>query len=324
MLTSPIFIVGCGRSGTTLLRTMLNHHSKLAIPLESLFITDYLRARPSTPPETFRRLILNEYELKEWGMPFTPADFEGCVTAKDFIDRAHELYLRQQHKEVWGQKTPRFVRFGDLLKRTYPQAKFIVVIRDPRAAVSSLIRSNVHHSNALFAARRWLRDMGAGVKLKAAYPDDVFLLRYEDLISAPEDSLRQVCAFLGIDFELPMLEYYKTGTAEYSGYYAQIHEKLNEAPDKSRIDAWRKHMTPPQIAVVESVCGDLMESLGYRRESSRPADPGYLRHLKRERLFGLVRQVWHNYATRKGYLTSFLRRRVALGLIRDTLKNVNY
>jgi hypothetical protein len=303
---------------------MLNHHSKLAIPLESLFITDYLRARPSTPPETFRRLILNEYELKEWGMPYTPADFDGCVTAKDFIDRAHELYLRQHHKEVWGQKTPRFVRFGDLLKKNYPQAKFVVVLRDPRAAVSSLIRSNVHHSNALFAARRWQRDMGDGVKLKQDYPGDVCLLRYEDLICTPEESLRQVCTFLEIEFEPEMLEYHKTGTTEYSGYYAQIHEKLNEAPDKSRIDAWRKHMTPPQIAVVESICGDLMESLGYPRESAQPVDPAYVRRLKRERVLGLIQQIWHNYATRKGYLTSFLRRRWALGLMRDTLKNVNY
>jgi hypothetical protein len=166
--------------------------------------------------------------------------------------------------------------------------------------------------------------MGDGVKLKRDYPDDVCLLRYEDLICTPEDSLRQVCTFLEIEFEPEMLEYHKTGTTEYGGYYAQIHEKLNDAPDKGRIDAWRKHMTPPQIAIVESICGDLMESLGYPRESAQPVDPAYVRRLKRERALGLVQQIWHNYATRKGYLTSFLRRRWALGLMRDTLKNVNY
>jgi hypothetical protein len=278
MSDAPFFIVGCGRSGTTLLRTMLNQHSQLAIPLESLFIVDYLRADPTTPPQTFLKLILKEYEFHEWAIPFSAADFDGCVTAQDFIDRAHALYMQQYGKVIWGQKTPRFVRFGKLLKQHYPGAKFIHVIRDPRAVVSSLIRSNVHHSNAYFAARRWLRDTNAGLSLQ-----------------------------------------------EYSGYYAQIHENLNQAPDKSRIEAWRKHLSATQIAVIEAVCADEMPALGYALDGSGdPVSSGVIWRLKTERVLGLYKQIWHNYATRRGYLTSFLRRKFALSLFFDTLKDVNY
>ena len=327
MKDSPFFIVGCGRSGTTLLRTMLNQHSQLAIPLESLFITDYLRAAPDTPPDKFRKLITQEYEFHEWGIPFSPADFDGCVTALDFIDQAHALYMRQYGKIRWGQKTPRFVRYGALLKQHYPGAKFIHVIRDPRAVVNSLIRSNVHHSNALFAARRWLRDTSAGLKLEETYPGprDVLRLRYEDFISHTAETLQQVCAFLDVPFEPAMLDYHKMGTAEYSGYYAQIHANLNQAPDQSRIEAWRKHLSPDQVAVVEWVCGDVMRTLDYQLNGSGdPVSRAVILRLKSERVFGLVQQIWHNYATRRGYLTSFLRRKLALGLLRDTLKNVNY
>ena len=325
MPTSPFFIVGCGRSGTTLLRTMLNQHSKVAIPLESLFITDYLRAKPGTPPDTFHKLILDEYELHEWGMPFAAADFDGCVTAQDFIDRAHALYVRLHSKEIWGQKTPRFVRFGALLKHHYPQAKFINIQRDPRAVVSSLIRSNVHHSNALFAARRWLRDTLDGEKLAEDYPGDVLAIRYEDLVSDPDSTLRQVCAFLGLDFEPALLEYHTTGTAEYSGYYTQIHENLNAAPDPSRIEAWRKHLSPREVALIESICGEMMLALGYAPDATGETIPAsYLRRLRAERVTGLAQQILHNFRTRRGYLTSFLRRKRVLALFWNALKDVNY
>jgi hypothetical protein len=323
-LQSPFFIVGCGRSGTTLLRTMLNHHSQIAIPLESLFIVDYLRARGKVTPQTFRRLIATEYELAEWDMPFTLTDFAGCISAQDFIDRAHELYVQQAGKRVWGQKTPRFVRHGALLKRHYPQAKFINILRDPRAVVSSLIRSNVHNSNALYAARRWQRDVNAGLQLGRAFPGDVLHVHYEDLVRDTEATLRAVCEFLAIDFEPALLDYHKTGTQEYSGYYAQIHAKLNQAPDTSRIDAWRKHLSPQDVAVVESICGPLMDDLGYAREATEPVHEGTLDRLQWERKLGFVRQVWHNYTTRRGYLMSFLRRKLALGLLFGTVKELNY
>ena len=325
MATSPFFIVGCGRSGTTLLRTMLNQHSALAIPLESLFIADYLRASAYTPPETYRKLIVTEYELREWGMSFSIADFDGCVTARDFIDRAHMLYMSQHNKTVWGQKTPRFVRYGNLLRQHYPTAKFIIIIRDPRAVVSSLMRSNVHYSNALYGARRWLRDGSSGVALEKQFPGDVLSVRYEDLVTSPAPVLHHMCDFLQVDFENALLNYHQTGTMEYGTYYAQIHQQLNRAPDQSRINAWREHLSTRQINVIESVCGTLMPQFGYMLSNPDPVIPRWYRAgLKAERAAGLARQIIHNAITRRGYLTSFVRRKLALSLLRNTVKHVNY
>lgn len=322
---APFFIVGCARSGTTLLRTMLNQHSQLAIPLESLFMIDYLRTRKKVDPLKLKRLLLREYELKEWGIVFDERDFEGCVSARDFIDRVHELYARHLGKVIWGQKTPRFIRYGDLLKQHYPAARFIHVIRDPRAVASSLIRSNVHYSNAYYAARRWLRDVKAGLELQEKYPADVLNVRYEDLVSDPETWLRQICAFLQVDFEPGLLAYHRQGTAEYGKYYEQIHAKLNEPPDPSRIEAWRKHLSPRQMALVESICGDTMQTFGYAKEYGGYAIANrYILYLRLQRIGGLGQQIYHNFTTRRGYLTSFLRRRASLSLLLDTLRNVNY
>jgi hypothetical protein len=304
---------------------MLNQHSRIAIPLESLFMIDYLRSDGRVKSSVFSKLILQEYELKEWGIPFTSQDFEGCLSAKDVIDRAHERYTRHFGKSIWGQKTPRFIRYGDLLKHYYPEAKFVHVIRDPRAVTSSLIRSNVHYSNAYYAARRWLRDVNSGLALQRKYPEDVFNLRYEDLVSAPADWLRQICAFLQVDFEPALLTFHQRGTAEYGKYYERIHAKLNEPPDPSRVEAWRKHLTPRQVALVESICGDTMRAFGYEPEyGDYPVSDSYVLYLRIQRLKGLGLQIYHNLTTRRGYLTSFLRRRARLSLLLDTLRNVNY
>lgn len=325
MIHPPFFIVGCARTGTTLLRTMLNQHSQVAIPLESLFIIDYLRGDPRTPREVFLKLILKEYEFHEWNIPFTERDFDGCSSAREFVDRAHELYLRHFAKTIWGQKTPRFVRYAPLLKRHYPGAKFIHVMRDPRAVASSLIRSNVHKSNAYFAARRWLRDVRAGIAIQQKYSTDAFSVRYEDLVASPETWLRQICEFLQIDFEPALLAYHEKGTAEYGRYYARIHAKLNEAPDPGRIEAWRSHLTARQIALIESICGDTMRETGYALDYQEHHVSGlYTGWLRTQRIEGLGSQIVHNAVTRRGYLTSFLRRKLALSLFLDTLREVNY
>jgi hypothetical protein len=321
---SPFFIVGCGRSGTTLLRTMLSQHPQVAIPLESLFIIDYLRARPK-PAFSLQKLMACEYELVEWGLEVVPDDLKGCVTAKELVDRVHELYMRKHGKTIWGQKTPRFVRYGELLKANYPQAKFIHLIRDPRAVVSSLIRSNVHQSNAYFAARRWLKDVKAGLALKEEYPADVLEVRYEDLVSKPEGILQQVCAFLGLSFDPAMLEYQDAGATEYGGYYEKVHSNLKERPNANRIEAWRKHLLPREIALVESLCGETMRALGYPLDFEAPrVKPVYVMYLKLERLGGGLRQAVHYLTKRPRYLTCNLRRKIRLSLLFRGLSDVNY
>jgi hypothetical protein len=322
---SPFFIVGCGRSGTTLLRTMLNHHPAVAIPLESLFIIDYFRAESLVDIDRFRRLVLGEYELSEWEMPVTSADLADCQTLTELINRLHELYLTQQGKTIWGQKTPRFVRYGDLLKTAYLQSRFVHVLRDPRAVTSSLIRSNVHNSNAYFAAHRWLKDVQAGLALREQYPEDVLEITYEDLVSDTEPVLRQVCDFLGLSFDPAMLTYYETGQAEYSPYYAQIHTRLNQPPNKERIYAWRKNLSDEEIALVEHICGAVMQPLGYELEAANViVAPETIQRLKRQRVVGFLQQIAHYLTKRRRHLFYSLWRKYRLGLLFKDTTQVNY
>jgi hypothetical protein len=323
--SSPFFVVGCGRSGTSLLRSMLTSHPDIAIPVESLFILDYLRASQSVSIETLARLLINDYEFKEWDLPLELSDLADCKTAKELIDRIHRLYLEQQGKSVWGQKTPRFVRFGVFLKNYYPHARFIHVIRDPRAVANSLINSDLHRSNAYYAAVRWRRDVQMGLDLSAQYPGDVLEIFYEDLVRQPEKTLRLICTFLNLEFNPSMLTYHHEGLKDYSPFFDHAHAKLNEPPRVDRIEAWRNKLTTREIELVEAICWELMQQAGYQPDSKSPQlDQRYRRRLKRQRWLGLAHQIFDRVTRRFWPLFSFVWRKIRLGVFFQDMRDVNY
>jgi Sulfotransferase family len=318
---SPFFVVGCGRSGTTLLRTMLNRHSQVAIPLESLFIVDYLRAKPSLSQNRLVREMAGEYELGEWDMPVGAEDLASTADPREAIEKLHEMYAAKHGKTIWGQKTPRFVRHGELLKRAWPNAKFVHVVRDPRAVVSSLIRSDQHQSNALFGSKRWLNDVAAGLKLQEKFPNDVLLVRYEDLVRNPEHEVRKVCDHLGLDYEPETVSPKGTETKEYGAWYQNAHALLDRPPDPDRIDLWRKKLTPRQLRLVESMCGELMTKLGYEpTETPGGNDRPYTSALLAQRALGFLSQVIKAQRDRRGYLNSVMRRKIVVRGLNKSLR----
>jgi hypothetical protein len=326
MTDAPFFIVGCGRSGTTLLRRMLNHHPQIAIPVESLFIIDYLRAADNLPLPDLKALMLGEFELHRWQVEVTASDLRDCPDVVSTINRLHQRYTEQNHKTVWGQKTPRFIRYGHLLKQHYPQSRFIHVIRDPRAVANSLRNSNVHRSNVYFGAQRWLKDVRHGLRLQDDYPDTVLNVFYEQLVAEPQATLQQVCEFLHLPYEAQMLEYHQTSGAEYGGYHARIHRRVNQKPTTDRINAWRNELNPLEVQVIEDIARPLMQSLGYEPDNhSFEVPEGYLRNLKLERLFrGIPYQLWQYTRGRTYHLFYSIWRKFRLRLLWEDVRQVNY
>jgi len=314
-MSTPFFIIGCGRSGTTLLRAMLNSHPKVAIPLESLFIVDYLQ-RQDIDPVIIRELMTKEYEIKAWGLKLYPSDLYDCDTVAEMIEKIHRLYALKHNKVIWGQKTPRFVRYGDLLKKAFPQAKFINLIRDPRAVVSSLISSNVHRSNPYYACRRWNNDVFSGLQLEKKYPESTIRIMYEDLVSKPTETLQRICSFLNLEYDINLLNYHQTTGFEYGSYHSKIHSNLTSAVSTERIAAWRIKLTPRKINYVESVCCGLMSICGYKRETpSTSCQSIFVVTYKTERFFNFPFQLYHYIIHRRKYLSCLLVRKYKLGLL---------
>ncbi|MBD3308010.1 hypothetical protein GF339_16330 [candidate division KSB3 bacterium] len=325
MAESPFFIIGCGRSGNTLLRSMLNRHPRIAIPLESLFIPDYLRADPSIPLERLKTLLVKEHEIREWQLPLRREDLDGCHTPVDLITRVHELYMAAQHKTIWGQKTPRLIRFAQELKQCYPRARFIHIIRDPRAVVNSLIASDTHRSSAYHGAQRWVHDVNRGLELKRQHPEAVLEVSYEALVTHPTQTLRTICAFLKVDFADEMLHYYEDSKTDFSSkFFHDMVQNLDKPPDPSRIERWRTTLSARQVRLIEMLCADTMHHLGYLPEHhGATVSPLYVRLTQMQRVLGLSRQLWHYGRRRPGYLVCNVRRKLALGLLFHDLAGIH-
>ena len=212
------FVVGMNRSGTTLLRMMLDSHPELAIPPETHFVPDLLRAvrkRGATAADALAAMKSHR-EWEDFG--FSDAEALGWLEGLPKLEpgaavRAFfEAYAARVGKPRWGDKTPRYVLKMPLIQRHVGEARFIHVIRDGRdVALSVLDRTVREDVDAAEVARRWRR------KIERAREDAPRLhhyleVRYEDLVAEPEPALRRICEFCELDYDPAMLSYHETAS----------------------------------------------------------------------------------------------------------------
>lgn len=266
----PFFIVGCGRSGTTLLREMLNAHPNLGTPPECPFLIAYLKDAGLSPKKAAAWLA-NEPFIRDWKMNISAKDFAECENVTEVVDRLHKLYLQNTHGERWGQKTPKFVRHLPLLKERFPAAQVIHVIRDGRSVAASYMRATWGPTNAYSAARYWKWNVLCGLRFSRHFPDQCLTIRYESLVEDPEGTLRDVLAFLNEPFDERVLQYEKHTDAILPSVTVKQFDMLGKPVSRDRINAWKKTLTPQDIYDFESVAGNLLNKLGYELELDKPS-----------------------------------------------------
>jgi hypothetical protein len=265
-VTAPVVILGVSRSGTTLLKEMLDRHSRLAIPTESYFIPQLWDRHGGHPdPDAFRADLARLQRVREWGVRVEELSLGG--TFADCVQAVYRAYAETRGKERFGDKTPAYMQQPDLLERAFPGAQYVHLIRDGRDAALSFTamrrrpRFNWARPRGLLSfACQWRTEVEGARRFAPAgrYRE----LRYEDLVADPEARLREVCAFLGLEFEPGMLEYHVEGLVD--------HPKLAEPPGAGR-SRWREQLSPGQVERFEAIAGHLLAELGYERAFPRPS-----------------------------------------------------
>jgi hypothetical protein len=271
----PIFLLGVRRSGTTLLRVMLDRSSELAIPDESYFIPQLADRHPG---RLHIGMFLNDLRrvgtLREWAVPveavrerLPPGALAGHGIAAVF-----EAYAAQQGKARWGDKTPMYMQHLELLERLFPDALYVHLIRDGRDAALSFLAVPKgimtegwgHPRDAAGFACQWRTEVAAARRLGLRVGPGRYLeVRYEALVADPEPELRRICSFGGLAYEPAMMEY--PGTVDVS---AKPHQQsLRKAPTPGLRD-WRSQMTTEDVARFEGIAGDLLADLGYELATS--------------------------------------------------------
>ena len=276
------FFVGCDRSGTTLIQAVFDAHSKLAIPYESHFIPMLLRRREryEAPTgfelEAFQRDLFAYPFSERWGL--AQSDIDGALQEQGpsdvptAIHAVFALYADKEKKPLYGDKTPGYVRSLPRIAASFPEARFVHIIRDGRDVALSLLDVEWAPNSVVDAARFWKQRVEAGRNAGRVLGSDRYAeLHYEAFVEDPPKEARRICDFLGLEFEEGMLEYRSKAEAiiEQSNV-PHRHEGLRDAPTKGRRD-WRHQMEPKDVLLFEAVAGEALTAFGYER--SAPSVP---------------------------------------------------
>jgi len=281
---SPIFIVGANRSGTTLLRLILNAHSRIAIPEEVVYFGSFMAGvsiekwrSPGLSDEAYSKFVhdfvfkkcaplqgVNNQEVIKQILQDKPYDF-----SKPYRYML-ESWAVTHKKQRWGEKTPGNLFYADILLEMFPDARFIHVVRDPRAGVSSMMNTTFFPKDIVFNAlsRHKFMTEGRAILENSVPPEQRMSVRYEDLVMNPEEAIQALCDFLQEPFEPSMMAFYK----DSSRYMKQdAATSFNQAATKpisvEMLNKWKKKLTESDIAQIELLCSSEMKEFEYEFEN---------------------------------------------------------
>lgn len=262
----PIFVVGAPRSGTTLLRTMLNRHPRIGLCDETFFfyyVYARRRAFGDLTRERNRRRLAECYiatdRIRSLGLDeaaLTTALVREGHSYPAFFRTLMRFFAMAHGKLHCGEKTPDHALLTETLCSWYPDCRIIHLLRDPRDVVASLVRMPWGSNSVVANARRWVRCTVGGQLCNGR--ENHLLVRYEQLVRQPERELTRVCGFLGESFQPVMLEAQpSTGTGKW------WFERARGEITTERLEKWRDELSPSQAALVEWVAGELMKQHGF-------------------------------------------------------------
>jgi Sulfotransferase family len=274
----PLLILGVRRSGTTLLRVMLDRHSQLAVPDESYFVPQladrHLRhVDPDDLIDDLRRINT----VAEWDVPLDKvrARLRDDMPIGEAIGTVYAVYADERGKPRWGDKTPMYMQNLRLLERLFPDALFVHLIRDGRNAALSFLEMPrglvtetwMHPRAPADFACQWRAEVTAARRLGRRVGTSRYLeVRYEDLVADVEAALRRICVFAALEYEPAMADY--AGNVDVS---AKPHQQRLTQPPTQGVRDWRTQMPAQDIAHFERVAGDTLQDLGYETRTTPDA-----------------------------------------------------
>jgi hypothetical protein len=272
----PFFIVGSGRSGTTLLRMILASHSRLAIPPETYFLDPLLKrlptARALTRDEVERAVAIVTGSIRWADMDIATEAYRAEASAhpephlRDLIEIVYRAHLKREGKSRWGDKTPAYIRIVPQLAALYPEARFIHLMRDGRDVAKSFQSVGWYGPLLNRNMGEWLEAAELDARWRRMpFADRMLLVRYEDLVRDTENSVRKICAFLGEDYEPGMLAWTDKVDRLVPQREMAIHGKLRRPPDPGDVERWRREMSVSELLVAEAFMGPQLARAGYER-----------------------------------------------------------
>ena len=298
----PVYIVGCPRSGTTLLRLILTSHSKLCIPHEyrlfEVVSSYYTHGTNKLDADSIDRLLKELYSHQhflDWEIQQDDLEQKLTLSTKTLpsvIDCVYQCYTTNAGKSgaTWGDKFINSTLYLDKIQNAFPDAKFVHIIRDGRDVFASIKKWGSHYLDRFYntedhleVSHLWNKCNTLILDFKRSYPNSVRTIRYEDLITQPEKTAQKICCFLGLEYEDAMLRYHEN-TVE-KGHIPKerreaFHENTTKPILKKNAGKYLQHLTPKQVEIFNRNSFCFLEEFHYLNDDDKIASESLLYRAK--------------------------------------------
>jgi hypothetical protein len=281
------FIIGRPRTGTTLLRSLFDAHPNVLIPWECQFVLN-LYPRYGTLErwnhetlEQFHADLLEQWQFSAWNIDHEKlrSDLFACEGKNTYSAVCQVVYLNhisfypKDNVRIIGDKNHGYTIYTHRLKKLFPDAKFIYILRDYRDNYESVSRMDFELHIVSLVVYKWKYFYKKALQASLEYPGSFCFIRYEDLVTDPEAHFRKLCEFLTIPYIPEVFDFYKMKDKAAEKYPADIlqkhHKSLFNPVNTSRIGLWEKSMTDRQVRIADQVAGAYAVKAGYERKCDR-------------------------------------------------------
>jgi hypothetical protein len=271
----PIFVMGCPRSGTTMLQLMLHAHPRLAIPPENRFLLEAYRdrrrfgdLRRRANRQALAAFILERPQTKFADLGLDPAAVKAAIvsappTLGSAFAAIFRAYADRFGKPRWGDKRPAYVNNLHVILRLFPDAQIVNIIRDGRDCVASLQDMPWHRKGIYHSIAAWAQAVDNARLARLRLPADAFYeLRYEELVADPSHELAALCDFLGERYEPAMADPAAVAPVAVPDYKTW-HDRTHSPVTGDRVGNWRQRLSRPEITLCETLLADRLRDRGY-------------------------------------------------------------
>jgi len=295
----PIFIAGPERSGTSLIYALLASHPNIAMSRRTNMWTHYYNQYGDiSKPENFERCLSMMMRYKRL-IKLNPDPerirkefWQGEQSYSRLFALLEEHFAEQLGKPRWGDKSLNTERYAEAIFTAYPGARIIHMLRDPRDRFSSsltrwkTIRSGIGGATAL-----WMTTVGLAKRNQARNPDQYLIVRYEDLVSKPEESLHEICDFIGEPYTPEMLSMHGAQQFRDEGGNSSYGQREPGKISASSVGKFRQVLSSRQVAFMQLFSHKSMRAFGYEPDPVHFGSVDWVRFIFLEFPFDILRMV---------------------------------
>ena len=239
---------------------MLSSHSQIDLQNEIFHFYPFIKGTSALSEQEIRRYLATSLDVPEASIYRKPSETPFALLETAFAERRSS-----NGKKRWGVKDPHLTYALHEFISHYPKAKFVFMVRDPRAVVNSYLSRKFNIANCYHGALLWTKEAAMQRRFRESFPENTLLVRYEALLAEKERVLHDVCNFLEIPLEDAVLNYFQSPAK------TRIHagtENITKDVDPRMQQKWKRNLSRKQIRIIEAVTAVESQKNGYCIESN--------------------------------------------------------